>query len=83
MSKKKDIIAAQGTVKAAILENDPECPNLIAASVYDTKPVHFLSMALESSEWVVKQRAVWNDEKQEKVFFEYLWLNINDNLYYP
>ena len=33
-----------GTVKAAKLEGDPNCPCLIASSAYDTKPVHYLSM---------------------------------------
>ena len=36
--------AAQGTVKAAVLEGDPRFPNLIESSVYDKKPVHYLSM---------------------------------------
>ena len=34
----------RGTVKAAVLEGDLGCPNLVASSVYDTKPVHYLSM---------------------------------------
>ena len=29
-----------GTVKAALLEGDAACPNLVACSIYDTKPVH-------------------------------------------
>ena len=33
-------INVRGTVKAAVLEGDDDCPNLIACSVYDTKPVH-------------------------------------------
>jgi hypothetical protein len=38
----------RGTVKVAVLKGDPGCASLIAASVYDTKPVHFLSMSAES-----------------------------------
>ena len=34
----------RGTVKAAVLEGDPKCPNLVASSVYDAKRVHYLSM---------------------------------------
>jgi hypothetical protein len=37
-------LKVRGTVKAAILEGDPQCPALVATSVYDTKPFHFLSM---------------------------------------
>ena len=31
----------RGTVCAAELVGDNDCPSLIAVSVYDTKPVHF------------------------------------------
>eukprot|EP00536_Pseudo-nitzschia_multiseries_P015533 jgi/Psemu1/42957/gm1.42957_g len=34
---------AQGAVKAAVVEGDPERAFLIASSVYDTKPVHYLN----------------------------------------
>ena len=36
--------AAQGTSKVSVLEGDTGCPNIIAYSVYDTKPVNYLSM---------------------------------------
>eukprot|EP00957_Ditylum_brightwellii_P034792 2636970-Ditylum_brightwellii.AAC.1 len=39
-----DQICACGTVKAAVLEGDPNCPQFVVCSVYNTKPVHFLSM---------------------------------------
>eukprot|EP00957_Ditylum_brightwellii_P004345 329935-Ditylum_brightwellii.AAC.1 len=41
-------LAVQGTVKAAILNGDPECDSLVAVFVYDTKPVHFLTAANDS-----------------------------------
>ena len=34
----------RGTVLAAELRGDDACPSLLAVSVYDTKPVHFLTM---------------------------------------
>jgi hypothetical protein len=40
-------ITVRGTVKAAVLEGDDSCPNLVAVSVYDTKPAYFLSMSCE------------------------------------
>lgn len=45
-----------GTVKSAILSGDPEVPDLVAISVYDTKPVNFLSMYCETVQWVKKTR---------------------------
>ena len=36
-----------GTVKAAVLKDDDEFPNLISISVYDTKLVKFLYLACE------------------------------------
>eukprot|EP00957_Ditylum_brightwellii_P084676 6438645-Ditylum_brightwellii.AAC.1 len=43
------------TVNAAVHEGDPRYPCLIASSVYDTKPVHYLSMIMYELKWVVKQ----------------------------
>ncbi len=37
----------RGMTKTAVLENDPECSNDVALSVYDTKPVHFLTTCAE------------------------------------
>ena len=33
----------RGKTKAAVLEGVFECPDLVAFSVYDTKPVHFFN----------------------------------------
>ena len=52
--------AARGTVKADVLEGDPGCPNLIASSVYGTKPVHYLSMVSESVQWLEKGKMMHN-----------------------
>jgi hypothetical protein len=67
------------TVKAAVLKGDPECPSLVAASVYDTKPVHFLSMSAKSIQWVEKERNVFNVDKQQMEWIKFLRLNINDD----
>ena len=53
-SSKKDQMKVRGTVKAAILKDDPNCPDLVATSVYDTKPVHFLSMSCSRIQWIIK-----------------------------
>jgi hypothetical protein len=71
-------LGVRGTVKAAVLRGDEGCPGLVANSVYDTKPVHFLSMICEEIKWVKKHRLVYNADtgKVETMFF--LRLNTND-----
>jgi hypothetical protein len=72
-------VHVRGTVKAAVLKGDPNCPSLIATSVYDTKPVHFLSMSAEGIEWVVKERMVFNIDTQQMEGIKFLHLNVNDD----
>jgi Transposase IS4 len=69
----------RGTVKAAVLMGDKDCENLVAVSVYDTKPVHFISTICESVEWITKERDVWNEAKQEFSKLKFLRLNVNDD----
>ena len=64
-----------GTVKAAVLVGDPGCPNLIASSVYDTKPVNYLSMVSDKIEWVVKSKPVFNVKTNETKDLQFLRLN--------
>jgi hypothetical protein len=46
----------RGTMKAAVVEGDSKCPNLVASSIYDKdKPLHYLSMASEKIRWVVNK----------------------------
>ena len=46
VKNQKELILVRGTVvKAAVLEGDPNCPKLLAALVYGTKPARYLSMA--------------------------------------
>ena len=40
---------------AAVLEGGVEFPNLVAFSVYDIKPVHFLSMLAEKLMWNINK----------------------------
>jgi len=62
-------------VKAAILEGDLDRPNLIATSVYDTKPVHYLSMVSKKIEWIAKQHLVYNMETGRREVLRFLQLN--------
>jgi Transposase IS4 len=75
---RSDQIKVRGTVKAAILDGDHLCPCLVATSVYDTKPVHFLSMSCTSIAWIVKERNVFNIESGGVESMRFLRLNVND-----
>ena len=50
----------RGTVKAAQLMGDPDMPDLVAVSVYDTKPVHFFSARCDKVQWIEKTRKVFD-----------------------
>ena len=60
LTNQTTIEQVQGTVKATKLEGDPDCPCLIASSIYDAKPVHYLSMITDVIKWIVKERPVYN-----------------------
>ena len=59
---RKDQIKVRGTVKAALLEGDADCPNLVTCSIYDTKTVHNLSMVCDTLKWVVMEKPCFNFE---------------------
>jgi hypothetical protein len=78
-SSKNEQMKVRGTVKAAILKGDPDCPDLVATSVYGTKPVHFLSMSCSSIQWIIKTRLLYCVDTQTTEKLEFLRLNINDD----
>eukprot|EP00957_Ditylum_brightwellii_P205410 15343762-Ditylum_brightwellii.AAC.1 len=47
VTAKKGQAQVRGTTKAAILEGYPDCQNIVVSSVYDIKPVHFISASTE------------------------------------
>lgn len=69
----------RGTVRAAELLRDPYCPSLVAVSVYDTKPVHFLTMATERIFWEEKSRDVFDKATNQMTKMKFLRLNVNDD----
>jgi hypothetical protein len=79
VEKQKDLTTTRGTIKAAVLEGDPGCPELVSVSVYDNKPVHFISMICDSIKWVEKTRKVWNNNTRKMEEIKYLRVNINDD----
>eukprot|EP00957_Ditylum_brightwellii_P128554 9806242-Ditylum_brightwellii.AAC.1 len=70
-----DQICACGRVKAAVPEGDPNCPQLVAWSIYDTKPVHFLSMACEKLKWMVMEKQVFNVDSGKTETMRFLHMN--------
>ena len=65
----------RSTVKTAILMGDSQCISLIASSVYDTKPVHYLSTASIEIKWFTKDKLVYNINTGKKKSLQFLRLN--------
>ena len=77
-SQKKQL-EVRGTTKAAIMKGEPKCPDLIATSVYDPYPVHYLSMSREELNWVVCEKDVYNVDTGAKQPLQFLLMcYIND-----
>jgi Transposase IS4 len=79
VNNKRQQMAVRGTVKAAVLKGDRDCPDLLAVSVYDTKPVHFISMIAENIDWIAKCRLVYDAEAAKMMELNYLRLNMVDD----
>jgi len=77
--KKEQHLSVHGTIKAAVLEGDKDCPQLVALSIYDVKPVHFLTMHAESICWIQKKRPVWNPVKRCLDDITFLRCNVNND----
>ena len=69
----------KGTTKAAVLKNSTDTPDMLAASVYDNKPVHLMSTVSENVLWIQKQRKVWSSSAGEMKTMSYLRLNVIDD----
>ena len=74
LSNKQDQLNARGTVTAAVLVGDDECPDLLATCVYDTKPVHFLSMVCKLVKWILCEKKVFNVDTGLKESMKFLRL---------
>ena len=60
-------------------------PNLIgfvAVSIYDTKPVHFILISLNTIKWFQKTRQVYDPETKMVFDTHFFHLNVNDTYYY-
>ena len=54
------------------VNNDTKCPDIISTSVYNTKPVHYLSMSSEELKWVVCEKDVYNVDTGAKEPLQFL-----------
>ena len=76
---REEQLKARGTVKAAVLSGDENCPNLIAASVYDTKSVHYLNMVSDVVRWVEKVSKNYNVDTDAMEKMKFLMMGFIDN----
>jgi hypothetical protein len=79
VKNKKEQEKIRGTPKAAVLTDDLECPQMVAFSVYDTKPVHFLSMACTGLKWIEKKKKVFDKSVNKNVAMSFLRTEVTDN----
>ena len=42
VTKNKDLVVVRHTIKAVVIQGDEVCKDLIACSIYNTKPVFFI-----------------------------------------
>ena len=68
-------IHVRGTVKVAVLEGDLDCTNLVASSVYDSKPVHYLTMVCKEIKWVEVEKDIYNVDSGKTEKLKFLHLN--------
>ena len=64
VTRKGDLEAVRNTVKVARLKGDTVCKDLICISVYDIKPVYFLSNASKEIKWIKKEKNVYDKTKK-------------------
>ena len=69
-------------MKTAVLDGTPDLPGLVAVSLYDTNPVHFISMCCNSIEWIQKKQQVYDPETKMVRDAHLLRLNVNDSYNY-
>ena len=82
VKNRKKQVQLRGTVKAAILQGDKEFPDILASSIYDTKPVHFLSMVCTKINWLDKIRKVYNVDTGLIETMKFLRMNNIDHCNY-
>ena len=64
-----------GNVKTELLEGYNDCPNLVACSIKDTKPVHYFSMVCDTIKLVVMEKPCFNVDTGMVEILRFLIMN--------
>ena len=67
-----------GRIKSGVIEGGVYFPGLVCCSIYDTKPVRFLTMASEDIKQITKERYVYDSQNHTQVAMEFLRTNIQE-----
>ena len=78
VKRKKDLELVRHTVKAAKLEGDTICKDLVSISLYDTKPVYFLTNSCAEIKWISKTKKVYDASKKKTINMQFPRLNVVD-----
>ena len=78
VTRKGDLEKVRHTVKAAVLKGDEVCKGLVAISLYDTKPVYFLTNACEGITWTQKGKKVYDTKEKKTCKMPFYRLNVID-----
>ena len=74
IKKKQDKV--RGEVKLAVMEGDATCPDVLACSIYDTKPVQIISTVDDNVKWNPTKKKVYS--KIEKKTVDMTFHRLND-----
>ena len=73
---------AIGEIKAGVIEGDAYCSGLVCCSIYDTKPIHFLTMASEEIKYITKERDVYDIQNHNRVAMGFHRKNLQEEYNY-
>ncbi len=79
VKNKNEAEQLRGMTKVAQLVNSRTCPDLLAVFVYDTKPVHLLSIVDDCIEWRMLKKKMWSISESRKIMMKYLHLDMIDS----
>ena len=82
LHNRKEQEKVRGTIIVADLVGDSKCPSLIAVSIYDTKPVHFLSTEVYNIKCTEKKIEVYDQSIGPITTMKFLLLNVNNDYNY-